>query len=247
MGAKRRSPIQRPSSRLAKIMGAAAIVPVNRQPRPADFEFSERRAGRSPGDIDRMRRVKGLREHAHERNGRAQRVADRRVAAPRLPATEAVGFKPQPDDAIKPARKDVAGASCTMSLPPFALRGLAAELVCKGLAVVASTDHTINRPRRRVGQDPPHLAATTTYLNLSVHPFPASETSRSLPADAARTRANPRQGAGRSKLAAANRPEPEYVDMPAQYFSSLMPRRPCGGAAGSHVPSRECRFRTPGG
>src|ERR1700751_3565851 len=70
-----------------------------------DRELSQKSPCRSTDDVVEVRCVKGLRQQADERHGWRERVADRRVAAFRIPAIEAIGLEPEPDDTLAPTRE----------------------------------------------------------------------------------------------------------------------------------------------
>ena len=84
--------------------------------------------------------------------GGRERVADRRVAAVRIPAIEPVGLQPQPDDAMLSLREGQRGGRHLDDIAA-ALRieeiG-ASELMRKRLTVVAVADDAIDGARRKV-------------------------------------------------------------------------------------------------
>jgi len=125
-------------------------------------------------DVIRLWRIKGLHEHADKRKGRGARVAEGRVAAFCVSAIEPLGRQPQSFDLVLPLGEAQRGGRDlnTIAAAPVIEEIGAADLMRIGLAVIATADHAIDRPRRRIGDDAPYLAATATYLNLSAHGEP---------------------------------------------------------------------------
>ena len=111
--------------------------------------------------------VKHLRDDADKGDRGAQRIADRRVAAGGVKSEQALGREPQAGDVL-PSLRMVSDAGRDLDDVGAALRVEqigAAELVGKGLAVIAIADHAIDLLRRGVLDPPDHLPAAATQLH----------------------------------------------------------------------------------
>ena len=115
--------------------------------------------------------VKTLRDDADKGNGRRQRVADGGVAAARVPPEQALRAQSQPDDPVlslqesEGGRRKLDDVGAAVRIEQIG----AAELVGKGLAIVAIADDVIRRPWRGVRDLRPDFTAAATQFHLIAH------------------------------------------------------------------------------
>src|SRR5262249_26890889 len=137
--------------------------------RSAYRKFSLDRARGGADHVVQPRLIENLCKQANKGNRRRERVANGRIAALSIPSVEPVGLEAQADNVVLALReRQRGGRDLNDVAASFRIEEIGStELVRKGLAVAAITRHPIDRPRRRAGDDPSHLAATTAQFDWS--------------------------------------------------------------------------------
>src|SRR5215831_11208917 len=116
-------------------------------------------------------RAERLRDDTHERNRRPERVAERRLAARRVPAIEALRCEANPGDAISAdheaerGRRDLDDIAAAVRIEQVR----AAEVVRIGLAIVAVADDAVGGIARGVLDVAGDVAAAATKFDGDSH------------------------------------------------------------------------------
>ena len=107
--------------------------------------------------------IKYLRDDPDEGNCWTEGVAQRGIAATRIPSKEAIGCKPQSRDAalslhkLERGGRDLHNIRTTLGIKQVGTT----ELMRERLAIIAVADHAIRCPRRWVRDRPPDFSAAT--------------------------------------------------------------------------------------